>query len=111
MGKTKAEAKRLYKFRLDYGRHGDLEGVFAATEQEVTAALGMTCDFGEVLGKHSEVSCVLTPAHVKVLTTDPGFIAKAEEYGLVPSGHNPLQAITCKRCGDKACRKRAEAEA
>lgn len=119
MGKAKAGA-RLYRFDLDCGRSGDVEGIFLATEREVEAAYGRTCNFGEILGKHSEVSCVLTAKHIKLLTTDPGFIAKARKYKLVPSGHSPLQAITCDRCGDclpapyvecgdEECRKREAA--
>lgn len=47
---------KLWKFSEDYGRMGDVEGLFIATEEEVDNFLDKrTVFFGEVLGKHSEV--------------------------------------------------------
>ena len=93
-------SKKLWKFDLYCGRMGSLEGVFVATEEEVTAAYGKRCKFGEVLGKHSDVSCDFSADQVKALTDDADFIAKAEGYGLVPTGFDPLQHIKCPECGE-----------
>lgn len=47
---------KLWKFSEDYGRCGDAEGLFIATEEEVDKFLDKrNICFGEVLGKHSEV--------------------------------------------------------
>lgn len=47
---------KLWKFSEDYGRMGDVEGLFIATEQEVDKFLDKrNICFGEVLGKHSDV--------------------------------------------------------
>jgi hypothetical protein len=48
---------KLWKFSENYGRMGDVEGLFIATEEEVDKFLDKrnVC-FGEVLGKHSEVN-------------------------------------------------------
>lgn len=85
--------KKLYRFDLYCGRQGSLEGTFAADPRKVRAAMGKRIYFGEVLGKHSEVECVLEAKHLKILTDDADFIAKATEYGLVPSGFDPLAVL------------------
>lgn len=46
---------KLYKFEVDYGRHGSLEGLFVSTEDELNLINNATIHFGEALGKHSEV--------------------------------------------------------
>lgn len=47
---------KLWKFSEDYGRRGDVEGLFIATEEEIDKFLDkQNISFGEVLGKHSEV--------------------------------------------------------
>lgn len=84
---------KLYRFTLDCGRMGSLEGTFVATDREVKAAIGKRAYFGEVLGKHSEIECSLAREHFAVLTDDQTFIDKAAEYGLIPSGHNPLAYV------------------
>lgn len=46
---------KLYRFEVDYGRHGSLEGLFVSTEEELNLLNNTTIHFGEALGKHSEV--------------------------------------------------------
>jgi ribosome modulation factor len=46
---------KLYKFEMDYGRHGSLEGLFISSEEYLNLLNDATIYFGEVLGKHSEV--------------------------------------------------------
>lgn len=84
---------KLFKFYLDCGRMGELEGIFAATEEEIDKAVGETVNFGEVLGKHSDISFRLEKDHFELLTGDQDFIKKATEYKLIPSGHNPLSYL------------------
>lgn len=50
----------LWDFYLDYGRMGELEGTFEATEEEVETAIGKTVWWSEELGKHSEDEFTLT---------------------------------------------------
>ncbi len=46
---------QLYEMKLDFGRMGQLGGLFLATEAEIDSIIGKEIYFGEVLGKHSEV--------------------------------------------------------
>ncbi len=75
---------------LDCGRMGNLYGVFVADPSKVEALMGKTIYFGEVLGKHSDIEWDLDPKDIVPLTNDQEFIAKAKEYGIVPTGHNPI---------------------
>lgn len=90
--------RKLYKFHWDCGRMGDLVGVFAAEEAAVRAAVGREVYFGEVLGKHSEIYGDVTEDDFEVLTDDQAFIDQAIAYGLLPTGHNPLDRL---RGGDE----------
>jgi hypothetical protein len=85
---------KLYKFHWDCGRQGCVEGIFSADDATVKAAIGQDVHFGEILGKHSEVYGPLEKKDLKVLTDDEPFIARAMQYGLVPSGYNPLEHLT-----------------
>lgn len=89
---------KLYKFHWYVRRMGDVEGIFAADEAEVEKAIGMRVDFGEILGKHSQINGTLDRGDLTVLTDDAAFIAKATKYGLLPIGHNPLHCLRCE-CG------------
>lgn len=52
--------KKLYSFELDWGRMGSLEGLFIAEEKDVKDIIGKNVQFGEVLGKHSDVYDTMT---------------------------------------------------
>ena len=62
--------KKLYKFYWDCGRMGSLEGVFVAEETELKAAIGKTIDFGEALGKHSEIDGPLLDKDITEISVD-----------------------------------------
>lgn len=49
------EMNKLFRFYVDYGRNGALEGLFVATEDELNLLTNCTVYFGEAFGKHSEV--------------------------------------------------------
>ncbi len=89
--------EKLYKFHWDCNRMGDVHGIFAATQDEVKAAIGKEVYFGEILGKHSEIYGPLEERDLTILTDDKDFIAKAKSFGMVPMGHNPLDHID--NCG------------
>lgn len=52
--------KAIYKLNADYGRNGNLTGVFIAEKEHVAVLLENKIEvyFGEVLGKHSEISAL-----------------------------------------------------
>lgn len=73
---------------------GEIEGTFVATQEAVDAAVGQHAYFGEVLGKHSEVSGEIEDGEIKMLTDNQDFITAAIDYDVVPSGFNPLDYIS-----------------
>ncbi len=70
--------QKMYRFHVDFGRHGDIDGVFCATPEEVAAAVGVHVWFEEPWGKHSSADCTIEAGHFSVLTDDQDFIAKAK---------------------------------
>lgn len=84
--------KGLYRFSENYGRMGHLSGVFVADDSDVAHAIGKEVYFGEVLGKHSSISCLLTPENLKLITEDANVVEVIEKHSLW-SGHNPLNHI------------------
>ena len=85
--------KRLYKFHWDCGRMGALTGVFVATPAEVQAAIGLEVDFGEALGKHSEIFGPLDAEDVTEITGSPEAIRVFEEHLAGSVGWNPLRHL------------------
>ena len=47
---------KLYEFYVDVGRMGSLSGLFVGKDDWLTQMNGSTIYFGEVLGKHSDVT-------------------------------------------------------
>lgn len=97
-GDGQKSARNLYRFAWDF-RGGRVEGVFAATAEEVAAAIGREAYFGEVLGKHSEVGGSIGVDDISLVTDDQPFVTKAVELGVVPFGLNPLTHLRCIECG------------
>ena len=81
--------KALFKMDFDCGRMGNLEGVFIADTEDVEYLVNnkISVYFGEVLGKHSEISGCVAESEIKQITTDENVIKIVEEYGL-NSGYN-----------------------
>ena len=84
---------KLYKYYEEFGRMGDLQGVFVSTDAELLSKKGKTAYFGEVLGKHSDIYSDEWFENLFFLTDDQDFINKSIEYGLVNSGFCPLEYI------------------
>lgn len=79
---------KLYKWSENF-RGGTLEGVFVADDSEMQKLYGKDIYFGEVMGKHSEVSLRFAESDFEVLTEDQDFIEHYEQVvGTV--GYNPL---------------------
>lgn len=94
IGKKKVEPLKLCKFYWDCGRMGDVEGIFVACDRQIENALGKRIYFGEILGKHSEIYGDLNKEDLTILTEDQDFIKKAVEYGILPTGFNPLDYLS-----------------
>lgn len=84
--------KGIYRFGFDCGPMGSLAGVFIATDEEVSAAIGKRAYFGEVLGKHSEISGEIYDGHITLVTIDSLAVEIVEKHELT-SGFNPLEYI------------------
>lgn len=84
--------KGIYKLSIDFGRSGDLQGVFIATDQQVKKLITSKIEvyFGEILGKHSEVWSAIDKKHIKLLTEDSHAIEVVEKYDLT-NGINPFK--------------------
>ncbi len=86
--------RKLYSFFWDCGRMGDVEGLFIAEESEVDAAIGSQVYFGEILGKHSDISGTLSSVDLKVISDDQDKIVwLVGILGPNVSGYNPLDYI------------------
>ena len=88
-----AEEEILWRWSWDVGRSGELESVFTATRAEVEALYGQYIEFGEVLGKHSDVQGTLEEDEFEVLSEDPQLVELFRKY-VGSTGHNPLDYYT-----------------
>ena len=86
---------KLYRFSLDYGRMGSLDGLFTADSADVERLLGQEVYLGEALGKHSEVSFTYEEGILEVVCEDQDFLAKMKEYGMSGgiSGYNIIDRL------------------
>lgn len=82
-------AKKLYEYSEEFGRMGDLSGIFVAEEADVARAMGETAYLGEVLGKHANITASISPDTIRELTDDADFVAKFVKFGC-GSGTNPV---------------------
>lgn len=86
--------KTLYKFNADCGRMGELQGIFIEDSDKVSKLIesGDEVYFGEVLGKHSDVSFAIEEEMLTAVSVDPNVIAVIEDNDLT-SGYNPFDYI------------------
>lgn len=84
-------AKKLYRFHRDFGRMGELEGIFTEEEEIVNKIFEVPYKvyFGEVLGKHSEVYCKINPDDILKLTDVEEAVNVVDKYDL-QNGYNPF---------------------
>lgn len=84
----------LVQFSWDFGRQGDVDGLFVTTEEKIEAAYGKHVSLGEALGKHSEVYGDLERKDITIVSEDQEFIDKLVALlGTNISGYNPLDHI------------------
>lgn len=82
--------KGVYKFYWDYGRNGEVSGIFVAEDYKIKEIIGKEIYFGEILGKHSEVSNTIDEEDITLISQDPEFVRVFEESG-GSVGYNPLE--------------------
>ena len=84
--------RKLYKFYVDYGRSGELEGLFVADERDIIDLEGKTVYFGEVLGKHSDVELEIEKdMFTEIDVPEKALKAIEKELGATWSGFNPVE--------------------
>lgn len=85
--------KQLFKFNWDCGRMGDVDSLFIATQKQVDALLGKDVHFGEILGKHSDVSGIIDKEDIINLNLDENTveILRAAVGEDTLSGYNPVE--------------------
>lgn len=85
------EIDKLFSFNWDCGRMGELEGLFIATDEEVASIMGKEIDFGEVLGKHSEVCGTMEESDITMVSDNRIVVdTLLGTTGRTVSGYNPL---------------------
>jgi hypothetical protein len=82
----------VYKISLDFGRMGDLSGLFVEKAAHVKMLINENIEvyFGEVLGKHSEISATFNDKDIELLTEDEN-IVKFFQDNDISIGHNPFE--------------------
>ena len=83
--------KAIYKLNLDCGREGSLYGIFIADKEYVNVLVNNDIEvyFGEILGKHSDISLTINDTDIELITDDAKVIDMFEEYEL-STGINPF---------------------
>jgi hypothetical protein len=89
------ETESIYEFFLDCGRMGELEGYFIATDKNVLDFITKEPEvhFGEVLGKHSDISAHIKGEHITKLSSDATeiqLIRRIFQCTATVMGFNPL---------------------
>lgn len=115
--------KVIVEFFWDCGRMGDLSGLFICNKEDLEKIYGKDIYFGEVLGKHSEISGTADESDFVIKTEDQDFIQKfieimadgtysMQSYSMQSdssftiSGYNPFDYIEeeeleeCEECSD-----------
>ena len=87
--------RHIYRFSADCGRNGCLSGVFVADHEDVAKLIGRTVYFGEVLGKHSDVSVEIDAGAIKVISDAEITSAFVDTFERVigSQGLNPLDYL------------------
>lgn len=82
--------KAIYRMCI-YTRGGDIEGIFIADKRHIEYMVEheLYVHFGEILGKHSDVSVRVCDNEIKMLSDEPEVLDFFEKYDF-SSGYNPL---------------------
>lgn len=87
--------KAIYKLNFDCGRSGSLYGIFTAEVSKMNGLIqsGAEVYFGEVLGKHSDVSGPIEESDITLISRDSKVVALFEKHQMA-TGFNPFDYIT-----------------
>lgn len=80
--------EKIYRFYANQC-YGELSGIFVSTEEDIKSLYGKTIEFGEIMGKHSEVEETLDEDYFEVVTDDPKAVEIFEKYNMA-TGTNPF---------------------
>lgn len=72
----------IYRFSVDCGRTGELEGIFVEDPKNIAKIIGQTVYFGEILGKHSDISFEMEDDMFTLVTDDGDAIDMFQRYSL-----------------------------
>jgi len=72
---------------------GELEGLFSATPSDIAFLDGKALDFGDALGKHSEIYFQFEINQIEVVSEDQEFIKKFNEILPEGVGTNPFNGL------------------
>lgn len=76
------QTKHIYRFNLDCGRMGEITSILVSTPAQIEAIAGKHVNFGEVLGKHSEIYFDVSPTQFTAVTSDELAVEMFEKFGL-----------------------------
>lgn len=86
--------EKLYSYYCDCGRSGHIEGLFIADENFVKNSIGSSLYFGEILGKHSEITGILEEKEITEIEVSSSTLNELKiVLGDNISGYNPLNYI------------------
>lgn len=81
----------LYQYYFSF-RGGEFQGTFVCDKDDISKLYGKNIYFGEVLGKHSELSVHFDESDFKLLTDDQEFISKYATL-VGDTGYNPFDYL------------------
>ena len=87
--------KLLVKYHEDFGRMGNLDGLFICTKTQLESIKNLDIYFGEVLGKHSEVTTNDAYYYCEIVSEDQDLIHDLLTVFVSNniSGYNPLDYV------------------
>lgn len=83
--------KKLYNYS-ESGRGWEIEGLFVSDDESLKRLYGKSLYYGEVAGKHSEITMKFSEGDFEVVTQDQKFIEQFEEL-IGHTGHNPFSYL------------------
>jgi len=86
----------IYEFFVDFGRMGEIEGVFIAWSEDIAKAIASCPELylGEALGKHSEIVVSLKAEHIILKSDNTEVVSVVKDlFGHTVSGYNPLDYV------------------
>jgi len=86
--------KAIYKMYFDCGRMGSLDGIFTAEKDAMQKLIesGNEVYFGEVLGKHSDISGPIENSDITMISDDSEHVLLFEKLNM-KCGYNPFDYI------------------